>query len=75
MSKVEAQQSHMIFQGVLEVRSMSEENEAAAGVPMTRGELLQLVHRTRLWPLMEEVAVLNQLRLTTDLLLLSLGLR
>lgn len=75
MSKVEAQQSQMTFQGLLEVCSMSEEDEAAAGVSMTRGELLQLSHRTRLWPLMEEVAVLNQLRLTADLLLLSLGPR
>ncbi|XP_037836777.1 midasin isoform X2 [Kryptolebias marmoratus] len=73
VSKVEQQQSDMTFQGLLEVCSTSEEDKAAGGDHMTREELLQLSHRTHLWPLMEEVAVLNQLRLSADLLLLSLG--
>lgn len=75
VSKVDEQQSHMTFQGLLEVCSMVEEDEAAGGVHMTRQERLQLSRRIRLWPLMEEVAVLNQLRLSADLLLLALGLR
>lgn len=75
MSKVDQQQCRMTFQGLLEVCSMSEEDEAAGGVHLTRQERLQLSRRTRLWPLMEEVAVLNQLRLSADLLLLSLGPR
>ncbi|XP_070405869.1 midasin isoform X3 [Nothobranchius furzeri] len=68
LSAVETQQSLLTSKGLLEVCSRpEEEDEAAGGIPVIRGELLQL------WPLMEELAVLNQLRLTSDLLLQALS--
>lgn len=54
---------------------MSEHDESADGVPLSVEELQQLSRRAQLWPLMEELAVLNQLRLSTDLLHLALSPR
>ncbi|MEQ2214457.1 hypothetical protein XENOCAPTIV_007948 [Xenoophorus captivus] len=45
----------------------------SGGVHMSRVELLQLRGKTQLWPLMEGLSVLNQLRLSTDLLHLALS--
>jgi len=63
----------MTSKGLLENRSLPEGEEPAGRVHMAREELLQLSCRAQLWPLMEELAVLNQLRLSTDLLRLSLS--
>lgn len=52
---------------------MSEGEDPADGVRLAREELQQLSRRAQLWPLMEELAVLNQLRLSTDLLHLALS--
>uniref|UniRef100_A0A3Q1JQ86 Midasin n=1 Tax=Anabas testudineus TaxID=64144 RepID=A0A3Q1JQ86_ANATE len=72
-SSVEQQQHQMTSIGLLEVCSMSEGQEPADGVHLASEELQQLKRRAQLWPLMEELAVLNQLRLSTDLLHLALS--
>ncbi|XP_023255145.1 midasin-like, partial [Seriola lalandi dorsalis] len=63
----------MNARGLLESCSMSEGEDPADGVHLARQELQQLSRRAQLWPLMEELAVLNQLRLSTDLLHLALS--
>uniref|UniRef100_A0A674DWW2 Midasin n=1 Tax=Salmo trutta TaxID=8032 RepID=A0A674DWW2_SALTR len=64
---------HMTSCGLLEVRSsMHDEGEQGDSAPPCREVLQQLSRRAQLWPLMEELAVLNQLRLSTDLLQLCL---
>lgn len=75
VSSVEQQECCMTSRGLLEVCSMSEHDESADGVPLSVEELQQLSRRAQLWPLMEELAVLNQLRLSTDLLHLALSPR
>ncbi|KAK2856665.1 hypothetical protein Q5P01_005400 [Channa striata] len=73
VSSVEQQQRQMASIGLLEVCSMSEGKEPAVGGHLASEELQQLSRRAQLWPLMEELAVLNQLRLSTDLLHLTLS--
>lgn len=73
MLSVEQQQHHMTSRGLLEGCSMSEGEEPPGGVQLAREELQQLGRRAQLWPLMEQLAVLNQLRLSTDLLHLALS--
>lgn len=73
VSCVQQQQGHMTSCGLLEVRSsMHDEGEQGDSAPPCREVLQQLSRRAQLWPLMEELAVLNQLRLSTDLLQLAL---
>lgn len=75
-SSVERQHHLMTTRGLLEPRSsLSEEEgeEPLGGAHLSREELQQLVRRAQLWPLMEQLAVLNQLRLSTDLLHLALS--
>ncbi|XP_049611993.1 midasin isoform X4 [Syngnathus scovelli] len=71
VSSVAHQQQQMTSCGVLETRSMSEEDGPAGEISLSQQELQHLRLRTQLWPLTEEVAVLNQLRLSTDFLQLS----
>lgn len=71
MLSVEQQQRQMTARGLLEVCSSSDGEEPADGVRLEPQELRQLRRRAQLWPLMEELAVLNQLRLSTDLLRLA----
>ncbi|XP_077408316.1 midasin isoform X2 [Vanacampus margaritifer] len=71
VSSVEHQQYQMNSCGLLETRRTSEEDRPAEVFPLSQKELQQLNRRAQLWPLMEEMAVLNQLRLSTDLLQLS----
>ncbi|KAM9355690.1 midasin [Pholidichthys leucotaenia] len=74
VSVVEQQQCHMTSRGLLQVCSMSGGEEPAGDrAHLVREELQQLGRRAQLWPLMEELAVLNQLRLSTDLLHLALS--
>ncbi|KAK9531216.1 hypothetical protein VZT92_010656 [Zoarces viviparus] len=73
VSSVEQQQRQMTSRGLLEMCSLPEGEEPAEGVHLAREELQQLSRRAQLWPLMEELAVLNQLRLSTDLLHLALS--
>ncbi|XP_036943295.1 midasin isoform X1 [Acanthopagrus latus] len=70
---VEQQQRQMTSRGLLEVCSLPEAEQSGDGVHLAREELQQLSRRAQLWPLMEELAVINQLRLSTDLLLLALS--
>ncbi|XP_061609171.1 midasin isoform X3 [Phyllopteryx taeniolatus] len=70
-SSVEHLQHQMSSSGLSETRSMYEEAGPAEGFPPSRQELQHLIRRAQLWPLMEEAAVLNQLRLSTDILQLS----
>ena len=66
----------MTSQGLLEARQgeLDDRGGEAAGddAPPSRELVQQLQRRAQLWPLMEELAVLNQLRLSTDLLQLAL---
>ncbi|XP_068197957.1 midasin isoform X4 [Antennarius striatus] len=73
VSSVEQQQSQMSSKGLLEVLSRPTGDGLGDGVFLAREELLQLSRRAQLWPLMEELALLNQLRLSTDLLHLALS--
>ncbi|XP_071334594.1 midasin isoform X2 [Trachinotus anak] len=73
VSSVEQQQRQMTSRGLLESCSMSDGEDPADGVRLAREELQQLGRRAQLWPLMEGLAVLNQLRLSTDLLHLALS--
>ncbi|XP_035534963.1 midasin [Morone saxatilis] len=73
LSSVEQQQRQMTSRGLLEFCSMPEGEEPGDGVHLARDELQQLSRRAQLWPLMEELAVLNQLRLSTDLLHMALS--
>ncbi|CAK6975580.1 Hypothetical predicted protein [Scomber scombrus] len=73
VASVEQQQRQMTSSGLLEVCTMSEGDEAVDGVHLSREELQQLSRRAQLWPLMEQLAILNQLRLSTDLLQLALS--
>lgn len=78
VSSVERQQHHMTTRGLLQSRSSSSSTEEVGeeppgGAHLSREELQQLVRRAQLWPLMEQLAVLNQLRLSTDLLHLALS--
>ncbi|XP_034555077.1 midasin [Notolabrus celidotus] len=73
VSSVEQQQRQMTSRGLLEVCSLPEGEEPTDRVHLARGELQQLSRRAQLWPLMEQLAVLNQLRLSTDLLHLALS--
>ncbi|XP_054474709.1 midasin [Anoplopoma fimbria] len=73
VSSVEQQQRQMTSRGLLEICSLPEGEEPEEGVHLAREELQQLSRRAQLWPLMEELAVLNQLRLSTDLLHLALS--
>ncbi|KAJ8008932.1 hypothetical protein DPEC_G00083550 [Dallia pectoralis] len=76
VSCVQQQQEHMTSCGLLVVRSSSMHDEGEQGecAPPSREMLQQLGRRTQLWPIMEQLAVLNQLRLSTDLLQLALTL-
>ncbi|XP_028997386.1 midasin [Betta splendens] len=73
VSSVQQQQRWMTSVGLLKVCSMSEDLLQADRVLLASDELQQLIQRAKLWPLMEELAVLNQLRLSTDLLYLALS--
>lgn len=73
MSSVEQQQHQMTSRRLLEVCLLSEGEDPGDGAHLTREELQQLCRRAQLWPLMEELAVLNQLRLSTDLLHLAVS--
>ncbi|XP_073672706.1 midasin [Garra rufa] len=72
VSCVDQQQGHMASCGLLD--SLSEDNEEEVGDSAAPGQemLLQLARRAQLWPALEELAVLNQMKVTTDLLYLSL---
>ncbi|XP_028858240.1 midasin [Denticeps clupeoides] len=69
VSCVSQQQAHLTSCGLLD--STSETRGDEDSTPPCREVLLQLFHRAQLWPLLEELAVLNQLRVTADLLQLS----
>lgn len=71
MSSVEQQQREMTLRGLLDVCSHSEYEEPEGRLELSTQELQQLSHRVQLWPLMEKLAVLNQLRLSNDLLHLA----
>ncbi|KAF3702507.1 Midasin Dynein-related AAA-ATPase MDN1 MIDAS-containing protein [Channa argus] len=73
VSSVEQQQRQMTSIGLLEVSYMSEGQETADRGRLACEELQQLSRKAQLWPLMEQLAVLNQLRLSTDLLNLTLS--
>ncbi|XP_034018727.1 midasin-like [Thalassophryne amazonica] len=71
VSCVEQQQGHMMSRGLLDICSPSDESRD--GTQLCRAALQQLRGRAQLWPLMEELAVLNHLRLSADLLQLALS--
>lgn len=69
VSCVEQQQSHLASCGVLDSEGRHEEDST----PPCRELLQQLGRRAQLWPALEQLAVLNQLRVTADLLQLSVS--
>ncbi|XP_051908078.1 midasin isoform X2 [Hippocampus zosterae] len=71
VSSVENQQHQMTSCGLLKTNSMSQEDGPAEEFPLSQQELQHLSRRAQLWPLMEKVAALNHLRLSTELLQLS----
>nr|XP_057921265.1 midasin [Doryrhamphus excisus] len=72
VSSVDQQLHLMTSRGVMETQAMSGEDESTdTGVPLSQRDLRDLSRRAQLWPLTEEVAALNQLRLSTDLIQLS----
>uniref|UniRef100_A0A671LK54 Midasin n=1 Tax=Sinocyclocheilus anshuiensis TaxID=1608454 RepID=A0A671LK54_9TELE len=68
---VDQQQGHMASCGLLDSLSEDNEEEVGDGAAPGREVLLQLARRAQLWPALEELAVLNQMKVTTDLLYLS----
>lgn len=68
---MEQQQRDMTSIGLLDVYARPEDRELGGSFQLSRQELQQLRHRVQLWPLMEKLAVLNQLRLSHDLLHLA----
>uniref|UniRef100_A0A671LK38 Midasin n=1 Tax=Sinocyclocheilus anshuiensis TaxID=1608454 RepID=A0A671LK38_9TELE len=71
VSCVDQQQGHMASCGLLDSLSEDNEEEVGDGAAPGREVLLQLARRAQLWPALEELAVLNQMKVTTDLLYLS----
>ncbi|XP_003200751.2 midasin [Danio rerio] len=71
VSCVDQQQGHMASCGLLDSLSEDEEDEVGDSAAPGREVLLQLARRAQLWPALEELAVLNQMKVTTDLLYLS----
>ncbi|XP_051581140.1 midasin isoform X2 [Myxocyprinus asiaticus] len=67
VSCVDQQQGHMASCGLLED---NEEDVGESAAP-DREVLLQLARRAQLWPALEQLAVLNQIKVTTDLLYLA----
>lgn len=67
---VEHQWHQMSSRGLVD-KGRQESSEG--GLPPAREELQQLSRTAQLWPLMEELALLNQLRLSTDILHLALS--
>ncbi|XP_067273008.1 midasin [Pseudorasbora parva] len=71
VSCVDQQQGHMASCGLLDSLSDDNEEEVGDSAAPDREVLLQLARRAQLWPALEELAVLNQMKVTTDLLYLS----
>ncbi|XP_018599206.2 midasin isoform X2 [Scleropages formosus] len=73
-SCVEQQRSHLSSSGLLVAppAGPSEDGEPGASAMLSRRAQQRLSRRVQLWPLMEELALLNQLKLTVDLLQLPL---
>uniref|UniRef100_A0A8B9KRB9 Midasin n=1 Tax=Astyanax mexicanus TaxID=7994 RepID=A0A8B9KRB9_ASTMX len=66
---VEQQQSHMASCGLLDSLSENmDEDGLGEGASPGREVLLQLGRRAQLWPVLEELAILNQMKVTADLL-------
>lgn len=74
MSCVDQQQGHMTSCGLLDCLSEVNEKDVGDSAAPDREVLLQLARRAQLWPALEQLAVLNQMRVTTDLLHLSVTL-
>uniref|UniRef100_A0A3B1J791 Midasin n=1 Tax=Astyanax mexicanus TaxID=7994 RepID=A0A3B1J791_ASTMX len=73
---VEQQQSHMASCGLLDSLSENmDEDGLGEGASPGREVLLQLGRRAQLWPVLEELAILNQMKVTADLLHLSVTQR
>ncbi|XP_057208356.1 midasin isoform X2 [Triplophysa rosa] len=71
VSCVDQQQGHMTSCGLLDCLSEVNEEDVGDGAAPDREVLLQLARRAQLWPALEQLAVLNQMRVTTELLHLS----
>lgn len=71
VSCVDQQQGHMTSCGLLDCLSEVNEEDVGDSAAPDREVLLQLARRAQLWPALEQLAVLNQMRVTTDLLHLA----
>ncbi|TSL47560.1 Midasin [Bagarius yarrelli] len=66
---VDQQQGQMASCGLLNLRSDAEnEEEMVEGSGPDRELLLRLVRRAQLWPVLEKLAILSQMKVTADLL-------
>lgn len=66
---VDQQQEHMASCGLLNSLSEAEnEEEMEDSAGPDRELLLRLARRAQLWPVLEELAILNQMKVTADLL-------
>lgn len=66
---VDQQRGHMASCGLLDSLSEAEnEEEMGDGAGPDRELLLRLARRAQLWPVLEELAILNQMKVTADLL-------
>ncbi|GAA6099361.1 midasin isoform X1 [Tachysurus ichikawai] len=66
---VNQQQGHMASCGLLGSHSEAElEEDMCDGAGPDRELLLRLARRAQLWPVLEELAILNQMKVTADLL-------
>lgn len=73
---VDQQKGHMASCGLLD--SVSEdvnEEDMVGGTGPDRELLQQLARRAQLWPVLEELAILNQMKVTADLLHQSISHR
>uniref|UniRef100_A0AAR2IVI6 Midasin n=1 Tax=Pygocentrus nattereri TaxID=42514 RepID=A0AAR2IVI6_PYGNA len=69
---VDQQQGHLASCGLLDsLTEAADEEVMSDGAAPGREVLLQLGRRAQLWPVLEELAVLNQMKVTADLLHLS----
>lgn len=71
-TRVDQQQGHMASCGLLDsLTEGADEEEMGDGAAPGHEVLLQLARRAQLWPVLEQLAILNQMKVTTDLLHLS----
>lgn len=65
---VDQQKGHMASCGLLDSPSEAENEDMGSGTGTDHELLQRLARRAQLWPVLEELAILNQMKVTADLL-------